>query len=97
MTNAEKIKKYACSICYCQDKDCDRIFNADVLFDDPNYLKIMCGDPPLLPCGHRIHSLTMSASVLRAGREAEDKVRELEEKLHRMERYYGRWEDIEDD
>ena len=97
MTNEEKIKKYRCGICYCQDKHCEAIFNARVLFDDTEYPKNMLDEPPLLPCGHKLHSIILGASVIRDGREAEDRVRVLERKIERMEDGYEPWEEEEEE
>ncbi len=95
MTDAEKFEKYGGSICYCQDKDCHWIFSAKVLFDDPRYPKIMKGDPPMLPCGHRLGHVVMSATVLRERKEVEERIHELEWRIQRLKDIWG--VDDEDD
>ncbi|MDE6735613.1 MAG: hypothetical protein K2J64_09135 [Desulfovibrio sp.] len=64
------------AICYCQNKDCERIFSGEEILG----IDLFAPDA-LLPCGHKPSQLVFGASVLRDDKEKAAKYEEMEPRL----------------
>lgn len=65
------------AICYCQNKDCERIFSGEEI----KGIDLFAPDA-LLPCGHKPSQLVIGASVLREDKEKAAKREEIEPRLN---------------
>lgn len=65
------------TICYCQDKKCERIFSGEEIV----WIDLFAPDARL-PCGHKPSQLVFCASALRDDKEKAEKWDELEPRLN---------------
>lgn len=65
------------AICYCQNKECERIFSGEEIVG----IDLFAPDA-LLPCGHKPSQLVFGASVLRDDKDKAAKYEEMEPRLN---------------
>lgn len=68
------------AICYCQNKECERIFSGEEIMG----IDLFAPDA-LLPCGHKPYQLVFCASALRDEKEKADKWEALEPRLNAIQ------------